>query len=380
MKKQLTILFLLLLFSSPILLKAQPLYIWEKDFAKEIMLRKVISNEDGIYLIGSKKSSSEISSQDLMIVKMNFKGEVMWEKIYGGSNLELPSRILQTLDGGYLISTLTRSYNGFEKYNIKHIGSGDIILLKFNKDWEVEWAQCLGTSTFDTPKGLVEIPGEGYVVSGWTETRNRTSKNAPDRNIYVAKVNLKGEKIWEKSFGGSERDVNMDVVFVENKIYILSSTYSQEIIDSDRFGIAFWLLCLDIEGEELWSRVFPKSNIEFIAKIINYQNSLWVVKNKYFGVDKKLPPILQSDVQFSKINKKGKIKSEKYLGDDFQSEKIYHAKVINDEIYVLFYSPFGKDRQNVDVDHTVNLVKFEPKKEKRKVLWSNFFYRKKTIH
>lgn len=369
--------FFFLIFILPFQLISQPPFVWEKDFSKDTNLRKVITNKDGIYLIGSKKSTSEITSQDMIIIYMDFKGKVIWEKIYGGSNLELPSRILQTEDGGFLISTLTRSRNGFEQFNISPIGSGDIVLMKFNKNWEEEWAQRLGTSTFDTPRGLVEVPGEGYVVSGWTETRNKTPRNCFDRDIYVAKVNLEGKLIWENNFGGVSRDLNLDLTSVDNKIYVLSTTYSKEIIDDRRFGIAFWLFCLDEDGEELWYKVFPKSNTDHIAKLINYDESLWFIKNKFFGVDENIrPPVLQSDIQFSKINRKGKVKSEKYLGNDSFSEEISHAKVINGEVYVLYYSPFEDQRRNQDIECTVSLVKFEPKKEKENKLWGSYFSKK----
>jgi len=60
---------------------------------------------------------------------LNSKGEVEWQKTFGGEYDDLANSIQQTTDGGYIVAGWTESFgSGYE----------DVYILKLNSKGEVE--------------------------------------------------------------------------------------------------------------------------------------------------------------------------------------------------------------------------------------------------
>jgi hypothetical protein len=84
----------------------------------------VIQTKDGDFLItGNKKNGS---FDDLILMKIDNKGNLLWEKNYGGAGNDLGYEIIQTSDGEYLIAGTTSSHN-FEMKNY------EVYLIKIDK-------------------------------------------------------------------------------------------------------------------------------------------------------------------------------------------------------------------------------------------------------
>ena len=79
---------------------------------------------------------------DIFVIKLDKDGEVVWKKVYGGSNPDLAKDVtVYSQDGGILVTGQTMSNDGnFEGLN-NH--GYPIFVMKLDKDGEVVWRKIL---------------------------------------------------------------------------------------------------------------------------------------------------------------------------------------------------------------------------------------------
>jgi len=61
------------------------------------------TKDEGYIIVGGKKSFWIIGSYDLWIIKTDAKGNVLWDRTFGGSGEDLGFSVQQTNDDGYII-------------------------------------------------------------------------------------------------------------------------------------------------------------------------------------------------------------------------------------------------------------------------------------
>ena len=113
-------------------------------------------------------------------MKLNSKGEVEWQKTFGGEYSDRGNSIQQTTDGGYIVAGWTKSF-----------GSAwwkDVYILKLNSKGEVEWQKTFGGEYDDLANSIQQTTDGGYIVAGWTE-----SFGSGYEDVYILKLNSKGE-------------------------------------------------------------------------------------------------------------------------------------------------------------------------------------------
>lgn len=105
--------------------------IWEKTYGGEYndFGNAVIETTNGNYIItGTIDILSEFTlDQDVYLIKTDNNGNLLWEKTYGGSNVEEGNSVINTNDGGYII-TGYRNLEGFtsDVYLIKTDSLGNV--------------------------------------------------------------------------------------------------------------------------------------------------------------------------------------------------------------------------------------------------------------
>ncbi len=113
---------------------------WQKRFGgMEVYLVKdfVITSKDDCLLMGSHELSiSDIPDSNIWLMKIRTNGDIAWQKEYGQANgygSEVGFSIINTQDGGYLISGRTSYRIDFE-----------IMALKLSNNGTIEWFKIFG--------------------------------------------------------------------------------------------------------------------------------------------------------------------------------------------------------------------------------------------
>ncbi|MBK8344799.1 MAG: hypothetical protein IPL12_16820 [Bacteroidetes bacterium] len=135
-------------------------------FNNEYLLAGISSSTNGTF-------SDNNGGQDIVILKVDSNGSVIWGESIGSSGLDTYTSILATTDGGTIIT----GSSAFEDGDIpNHYGSStsrDVIVVKINSFGSIEWVHNYGGSDDEIPIGdPVEIEPNKYVIQAQSQSSN----------------------------------------------------------------------------------------------------------------------------------------------------------------------------------------------------------------
>jgi len=136
---------------------------WQKTYREGFLDANfsIQQTEDGGYILASVSLTFESGYTDIWILKLDSVGEIEWQKSYGGSGLEMVHSIEQTREGGFVVAGWTDSFGS---------GNMDAWLLKLNLKGEIEWQKAYGGSGVDLATSINPTQDGGYVVAGATNS------------------------------------------------------------------------------------------------------------------------------------------------------------------------------------------------------------------
>ncbi len=214
--------------------------------------KSAIQTTDGGYLVSGYTYSNDTNVTgnhgygDIWEVKLDSVGNMTWEKCLGGTSDEEPTTgIIQTTDGGYLVSGYTYSN---DTYVTGNHGYADIWEVKLDPEGNMTWQKCLGGTSFEYPEYAFQTPDGGYLITGYTYSEDgNITGNHGFSDIWVVKLDSVGNMTWEKCLGGSMfEEPNAGVIQTTDGRYLVGG-YT-ESSDGDVAGnhgdVDFWMALL----------------------------------------------------------------------------------------------------------------------------------------
>src|SRR6478735_8722733 len=132
------------------------------------------TNDNGFILAGSSqsgvsghKSQPSVGGYDFWVVKLDANGNKIWDRTYGGNYTDYPYTLLQTAKGFYVIGCGSDSSPSGDKsqYNV---GDFDFWLLKLDANGDKIWDKTIGGSDSDVLFSLKENSKEELFLAGRT--------------------------------------------------------------------------------------------------------------------------------------------------------------------------------------------------------------------
>ena len=204
--------------------------------------RAVQETTDGGYIIVGTSDTSfgtdAMWNYDVNLIKTDSEGTILWNRTFGGSDWEGGYSVQQTTDGGYIIAGYTESFGA---------GDSDVYLVKTDSVGNELWSQTFGGSDYDFSGSVHQTMDGGYILTGQT-----WNFGAIEGDIYLIKTDSDGTLLWDRTFGGSDREGGYSVQQTTDGGYIIAGyTESFGAGDSD-----VYLVKTDSVGNELWSQTF----------------------------------------------------------------------------------------------------------------------------
>lgn len=98
---------------------------------------------------------------DLFLARTDTGGNILWAKTFGGSNNEYASSVQQTGGGGFVVVSNTQSFGA---------GQTDVLLIKTDGNGNLQWAKTYGGTLDDSARAIVQTSDGGYIITGTTNS------------------------------------------------------------------------------------------------------------------------------------------------------------------------------------------------------------------
>ncbi len=230
--------------------------VWDKTFGGITYDRaySLIQTIDGGYAVAGFTISYGAGWGDFWVIKLDSRGNKVWDKTFGGIKYDKAYFLIQTIDGGYAVAGYTRSYGA---------GNHDFWVIKLDSRGNKLWNKTFGGSADDRAYSLIQTTDGGYAVAGYTE-----SYGAGGADFWLIKLDSRGNKVWDKTFGGSDRDYALSLIQTTDGGYAVAGyTESYGAGDYD-----FWVIKLDSKGNEVWDKTFGGNKYDKVNSLIQTNN------------------------------------------------------------------------------------------------------------
>jgi hypothetical protein len=155
--------------------------IWNKTFGTSggEYGMSVQQTDDQGFIIAGSTSSFGAGKDEGWLIKTNANGSKLWDIIIGGGSNDWFGSVVQTRDGGYIITGDTASFSK---------GGYDAWFIKIDDSGISQWQTVLGDTFFDeTGYSVKETMDGGYIATG-----SITSLNTSSSDLWVRKLNTSG--------------------------------------------------------------------------------------------------------------------------------------------------------------------------------------------
>lgn len=116
---------------------------------------------DGGFIICGSTYSYGRGNEDYYLIKTNINGDTLWTKTFGGTKEDVANSVIQTSDGGYILTGTTKSMGD---------SLGDFYTIKTNALGDTIWTNKFGGSHLDYGNDILESQYGGYIVGGETQS------------------------------------------------------------------------------------------------------------------------------------------------------------------------------------------------------------------
>ncbi|HKR04125.1 MAG TPA: T9SS type A sorting domain-containing protein [Bacteroidia bacterium] len=182
------------------------------------------------------------SNSDIYVIKTDANGNVLWSKIFGGSDGEWASSVQQTADWGYIIVATTYSFGGAGG------NSQDIYFIKMDANGNLIWTKIFRRIGQDVGLSVQQTADGGYVIAGYTV-------NSSGGGVCLIKTDANGDTLWTKTYEG-------------NGAYsVQQTTDGGYIIAGHAYGFGagggdIYLIKADANGDTLWTKTYGGSSYD----------------------------------------------------------------------------------------------------------------------
>jgi hypothetical protein len=151
-------------------------------------------------------------------------------------------------DEEIVITSIVDTSDGFVMVGNAKNDNYRVLVAKMNKNGELEWKRTYGRSSVDYEGQNIATTRDGFLICGCSEG-HASDSGGRDWKAYLLKVNLSGEKQWERSFRIMGNECAFSLVADENVLLF-----------GEARGLSgdshFFLMNLDNRGREIWKRMY----------------------------------------------------------------------------------------------------------------------------
>jgi len=276
--------------------------------------------KDGGYIItcGLQKPGKE---DDFYLAKTDSAGNLLWGKTFGGAFADDAFSVQQTSDEGFIISGLTLSFGQ---------GNTDVYLVRTDKSGKLLWSKAFGGDALDRGWAVVQTSDGGFVVTGdsqsiwgtflvkldpngnivWTKEfgyrydsgfsvqqtsdggfiiggQANTGVNGYDMTLI--KTDINGNLQWAHSYGGPADENGSWVRQTKDGGYIMAGTTNNFDVDD------IYIVRTDSKGNLLWSNVYGGNKYDDCSSVLETNDGGFIMLCETFSYGNNLILVIKAN-------------------------------------------------------------------------------------
>ncbi len=249
-----------------------------------------------MYLVGCSKSPPSCNKtdttkgkEDILIVKLDWNGNIIWDKSYGGLEVEYPRTAVLTANGDLFCVGSSTSYlaGGGNIPSTGLTAMADMWGFMIDSSGAIIWNRWIGTDAgWDYINDAYYRNGKilltGYTNAWQNGTRDVSMASHGIDDGWVLMLDTTGVRVWDRTLGSTKLEVFYAGVIDEwGNSYITGTIDGQaqngDITDSLRGGMDIWLLKLDPLGNILQNKIFGGDSSDQGYRIALYDQHLYLL-------------------------------------------------------------------------------------------------------
>ena len=217
--------------------------------------RSVIQTSDNGYAICGSTTPLSGGQTNFYLLKTDSMGVSEFQYSYGGSGIDQTSVLIQMPDSGFLMAGYSNSYSLNNDY--------DVLIIRTDKIGNLIWTKSAGTPSWDFIYDMKPTPDGNYILAG-------NSYGSPNGSSsgYLIKIDSVGNVLWQ-NFIQYDQLVNLKKIVVKNDgSFIVCGSVSPSVTYPTDGFIAF----LDVNGDTLRTEILDNGKHETINAIDFFSN------------------------------------------------------------------------------------------------------------
>ena len=210
----------------------------------------------------------------LFVSSLAYAQEIEWQNSIGGSGDDFLSSVLQTTDGGYILSGWSGSNISGDKTENCY-GAYDCWIVKIDAIGNIEWQNTIGGNDNDDLIKVIETDDGGFLLGALSESNisvDKTENSKGGVDYWILKIDSVGNIIWQHTIGGAGDDELTTIIQTSDGGYFLGGR-SESNISGDKtensYGIYdYWVVKTDSLGDILWQKTIGGDGEEEIYSIL----------------------------------------------------------------------------------------------------------------
>lgn len=337
--------------------------VWEKKYggSQHEYSYRIIEGSDQTYYIAATAVSSDgditndpyPNSADFWIFKIDSTGNMLWDRIYGGTGRDEVYNACLNPEGGVTLLGTTLSCDGDVD---TCYGYYDFWILKLDDRGDKIWSRVIGSAFADEPHMIIATSDGGYLIGGdiypeYSINGNlscETGNDSWDGNLI--KLNSNGGVEWQHCYGGSEIDVITSAIELEDGYLIgaYASAGDGDLLNSgyhlgwDHLGnqtYDSWLIKIDYFGNILWQKCYGGTHSDYTLKMFRTERGFRIFNISYsFDGDvtgNNSWNYSFSDIWTFEIDSTGNLLSNQCFGAKANEQMNYGVSKVSDYQYVV---------------------------------------------
>jgi len=197
----------------------------------------VLVDEQGNIYVAGATAGFGAQEGDCWFFKTDMFGEVIWNKVYGGLGADIAVSICKAYDGGFLLCGHSNSFSN---------GDYDILVIKVDDDGNEIWRISYGGADWDLAKRIIATGDNEYAIVGTTY-----SFGSGNADVWLLKIDNEGALLWDKTFGTAADEEGNGICITNDNHLIVVSTFLTQDNGEDIF-----IAKLDLDGDIIFEQLY----------------------------------------------------------------------------------------------------------------------------